>query len=79
VFRGVATAVEAISDPTLPGRGGQIFFGIVSLIAGIVMLAWPGLSLVLLFTVAGVWLIVIGVFEIASAWAIRKESKALVG
>jgi len=79
VFRGVATTVSAISDPTLPGRGWEIFFGIVSLIAGIVMLAWPGLSLLSLFTVAGVWLIVVGVFEIASALAIRKETKALVG
>ena len=43
IFRGVATAVSAISDPTLPGRGWEIFFGIISLIAGIVMLAWPGL------------------------------------
>ena len=45
IFRGVATAVSAISDPTLPGRGWEIFFGLISLIAGIVMLAWPGLSL----------------------------------
>ena len=61
IFRGVATAVSAISDPTLPGRGWEIFFGIISLIAGIVMLAWPGLSLLSLLTVVGVWLIVIGV------------------
>ncbi len=28
VFRGVATAVSAISDPTLPGRGWEIFIGL---------------------------------------------------
>ena len=61
IFRGMATTVSAISDPTLPGRGWEIFFGIISLIAGIVMLAWPGLSLLSLLTVVGVWLIVIGV------------------
>ena len=41
IFRGVATAVSAISDPTLPGRGWEIFIGVISLIAGVVMLASP--------------------------------------
>jgi len=77
IFRGVATAVSAISDPTLPGRGWEIFFGLISLIAGIVMLAWPGLSLLSLLTVVGVWLIVIGAFEIVSAFVIRKGTNAL--
>jgi uncharacterized membrane protein HdeD (DUF308 family) len=77
IFRGVATAVSAISDPALPGRGWEIFFGIISLIAGVVMLAWPGLSLLSLLTVVGVWLIVIGAFEIVSAFVIRKATKAL--
>ena len=77
IFRGMATTVSAISDPTLPGRGWEIFFGIISLIAGIVMLAWPGLSLLTLLTVVGVWLIVIGAFEIVSAFVIRKGTKAL--
>ena len=77
IFRGMATTVSAISDPTLPGRGWEIFFGIISLIAGVVMLAWPGLSLLSLLTVVGVWLIVIGAFEVVSAFAIRKATKAL--
>ena len=78
IFRGTATAVSAISDPALPGRGWEIFFGVLSLIAGVVMLAWPGLSLVTLLTVAGVWLIVTGVFEIVAAFVIRRETNALV-
>ena len=28
IFRGVATTVSAISDPTLPGRGWEIFIGV---------------------------------------------------
>jgi len=41
VFRGVATAVSAISDPAMPGRGWEIFLGVITLLAGIVMLASP--------------------------------------
>ena len=77
IFRGVATTVSAIQDPTLPGRGWEIFFGLVSLAAGIVMLAWPDLSLVTLFWVAGIWLVVTGFFEIGASFAIRKATRAL--
>lgn len=75
IFRGVATAVSAISDPTLPGRGWEIFIGVISLIAGVVLLASPFESLATLTMVVGIWLIVIGVFEIVSAFGIRKASK----
>lgn len=75
IFRGVATSVSAISDPTLPGRGWEIFTGVISLIAGVVMLAAPFESLAILTVVAGISLIVIGVFEVVTAFGIRRASK----
>ena len=77
IFRGVATTVSAISDPTLPGRGWSIFVGVISLIAGIVVLASPFQSIITLAIVVGVWFVVIGVFEIVSSFGIRKASQAL--
>ena len=77
VFRGVATTVAAISDPTLPGRGWNIFVGVISLIAGVVVIASPFESIVTLAKVIGVWLIVIGVFEVVTAFGIRKAAKSL--
>src|SRR6185295_3696134 len=77
IFRGVATTVAAISDPTLPARGWNIFIGVISLIAGVVIMASPFESIVTLAIVVGVWLIVLGVFEVVSAFGIRKAGKAL--
>jgi uncharacterized membrane protein HdeD (DUF308 family) len=77
IFRGVATTISAISDPTLPGRGWSIFVGVISLLAGIVVIASPFDSIAILALVVGVWLIVIGVFEIVSSFGIRKASKTL--
>jgi uncharacterized membrane protein HdeD (DUF308 family) len=77
IFRGVATAVSAISDPTLPGRWWEIFIGGISLLAGVVMLASPFESIATLTVVVGIWLIVIGVFEAISAFGIRSASKNL--
>ncbi|MGX9791527.1 HdeD family acid-resistance protein [Mycobacterium sp. MMS18-G62] len=79
IFRGVATAVSAISDPTLPGRGWEIFIGVISLVAGIVMLASPFESIAILTKVVGIWLIVLGVFEVVAAIGIRKANKDLAG
>ena len=54
IFRGVATTVSAISDPDMPGRGWDIFFGVISLIAGIVVMASPLESLGTLALVIGI-------------------------
>jgi uncharacterized membrane protein HdeD (DUF308 family) len=77
IFRGVATSISAISDPTLPGRGWQIFLGLISLLAGIVMIGSPFESLAILTLIVGIWLVVIGVFEIVSSFAIRSASKSV--
>jgi uncharacterized membrane protein HdeD (DUF308 family) len=77
IFRGVATTVSAISDPGLPGRGWSIFFGVITIIAGVIVMASPFESIVTLALVVGIWLIVIGVFEVVSAFGIRKGGKEI--
>jgi uncharacterized membrane protein HdeD (DUF308 family) len=77
IFRGVATSISAISDPTLPGRGWQICLGVISLLAGIVMIGSPFESLAILTLIVGIWLIVIGAFEIVSSIGIRSASKRI--
>jgi uncharacterized membrane protein HdeD (DUF308 family) len=77
IFRGVATTISAIQDPHLPGRGWSIFVGVISLLAGIVVIASPFNSIITLAFVVGVWFVVIGVFEIVSSFGIRKASKTL--
>jgi uncharacterized membrane protein HdeD (DUF308 family) len=79
IFRGVATTVSAISDPTLPGRGWNVFVGVISLVAGVVVLASPFDSIGTLAFVVGIWLIVIGVMEVVAAVAIRRATNTVVG
>jgi uncharacterized membrane protein HdeD (DUF308 family) len=75
IFRGVATVTMAISEPAFPGRGWAIFFGVITIIAGIVVLAWPFDSILTLALVAGIWLIVIGVMEIVTGFGMRSDVK----
>ena len=73
IFRGVATTATAFGElKGTPGRGWNVFFGVVSIIAGIVVLAYPFDSLVTLTLVVGIWLIVVGVFEMIAALGMRK-------
>ncbi|MEV0064312.1 HdeD family acid-resistance protein [Nocardia sp. NPDC050718] len=77
LFRGVAVLFAAMSDKGVPGRGWQIFYGIVSAIAGIILIVWPIESLATLTLVVGIFLIVIGIMEIITAFGVRKDSKVL--
>ncbi|MFE3545334.1 HdeD family acid-resistance protein [Nocardia sp. NPDC059177] len=74
LFRGVAVLFAAVADKGVPGRGWQIFYGIISAIAGVVLIVWPVGSLATLMWVAGISLIVIGVMEIITAFGVRKDS-----
>ncbi len=73
IFRGVATTAAAISDHGYPGRGWAIFAGIITILGGVVMLSYPFDSITALALVSGAWLVVVGLFEIGGAFAIRKE------
>lgn len=77
IFRGVATGVAAVSDPVLPGRGWAIFIGVLSLLAGVVMLGSPFESIAILTLVAGIWLVVIGIVEIITALDMRRAANKL--
>lgn len=58
------------------GRGWNIFGGILMLIGGVVVLVWPIRSLFAIAIVAGIWLIIGGIFEIIAAFKLRSLAKA---
>lgn len=77
LFRGITQTVAAASDETMPARGWQIFLGIVSALAGIVLIVSPLESARVLTVLVGVWLLVLGAVEIVTAFRVRARAKAL--
>ncbi|MFJ4845202.1 MULTISPECIES: HdeD family acid-resistance protein [unclassified Streptomyces] len=71
LLRGIMLVAAAVSTEGLPARGWQIFFGAITLVAGIVLIVSPFGSLAALTLVSGVWLVVLGVAEIVHAFHIR--------
>jgi len=75
IVRGVTALATAIADKQFPGRGWAIFFGIVSVLAGFIVLAYPFDSIVTLAFVAGIWLVMLGVIEVISGFGMRSDAK----
>ena len=76
IFLGVSEAAVAVSERDLPGRGWYVVLGIMSVIAGAIVLVWPFDSILVLTLVSGVSLVILGVIRIVQAFQIRKDTKA---
>jgi uncharacterized membrane protein HdeD (DUF308 family) len=77
MFRGISQLAAAASDPAMPARGWQIFAAVIGILAGIVVLSSPLTSIWVLILFTGIWLIVTGVVEIATALRIRDHAKQI--
>ena len=71
IVNGFSEIFNALAHRDQPHRGWTGFIGVLSILAGIVVLAEPGISLVTLALVLGIWLIIYGVMEIAMAFRVR--------
>lgn len=71
IVQGIAALAAAIPGGSREGRGWWIFFGTVSLIAGIVVAAAPLSSVRAIAVLIGIWFVVQGLCEIAAGFMLR--------
>jgi uncharacterized membrane protein HdeD (DUF308 family) len=76
VINGLIEVFAALSHREMPDRGWSVLMGVLSAIAGIIVLAYPGLTLVGLAVILGVWLVVFGILEIVAAFRLRRLADA---
>ena len=76
LFRGFASLFMGFDSKE--GRGWNIFFGIIMLVGGVVILVQPALALTTLAWVVGIWLVLIGIYEIIASFVVRSRTKDLV-
>ncbi len=79
VANGVIELFTAISHRNMAGRGWRVVMGTLSVVAGVVLLAIPGISLITLVVLVSVWLIVFGTMEISLSLRIRSGVAAATG
>ncbi|MFE3323549.1 HdeD family acid-resistance protein [Streptomyces sp. NPDC059176] len=71
LLSGILTAFIAAADRELRHRGLAFATGALGVIAGIVVLAYPVNSAVALARLLGLWLVLLGIVELAGAFALR--------
>jgi len=75
IVQGVTALIVSFAGGAREGRGWWIFFGIFSLVGGIVITALPTESVKVLAVLIGIWFIIQGLFEIAGGLRIRQEAR----
>jgi uncharacterized membrane protein HdeD (DUF308 family) len=76
IVQGVVALVAAFAGGAREGRGWWIFFGAISVIAGIVVVSTPVDSLTVLAVLLGIWFIVMGIIEIIGGLMIRRAGRS---
>ena len=71
IVQGLTALIAGISGGVREGRAWWITFGVISLIAGIVVAATPADSVTVLAVLLGIWFIIMGIFEIIGAFLLR--------
>jgi uncharacterized membrane protein HdeD (DUF308 family) len=72
---GVVTAGTALfgGSPAAGRRGWLLFAGVTGIAAGLVTLAWPGITALALLWLIAAWAIVTGAIEVVAAVKLRRE------
>lgn len=71
VANGVIELFTAIAHRNMAGRDWRMVMGTLSIVAGVILLAIPGISLLTLVVLISVWLIIFGMMEVSLAFRIR--------
>jgi uncharacterized membrane protein HdeD (DUF308 family) len=74
VVNGAVELFAALSHREAPHRVWMSVMGILSIVAGLILLAYPGISLVVLYLIVSIWLLVFGFMQISIAFQIRSAS-----
>ena len=75
VVSGTVELFTALSHRGMQGRGWTAFMGILSIVSGIIVLAYPGISLLVLAVVLSIWLLVFGAMQVTLAFRIRSLAR----
>lgn len=76
IAQGVIEVLLGIEHPEISGRVWVIVFGVVSILAGAVVVIFPGSSLVFLTFVLGFWLILLGIGLIIRGLSLRSLTRS---
>lgn len=79
VANGVIELFTAVSHRNMAGRAWRVVMGTLSVVAGVILLAIPAISLITLVVLLSVWLIIFGMMEISLSLRVRSGAASAAG
>jgi uncharacterized membrane protein HdeD (DUF308 family) len=76
ILLGVSESAVALGERDLPGQGWYAVLGILSMIVGGIVLAWPFDSVIMFTLASGASLVILGLVQVVQAFQIRSDTKA---
>ena len=71
VIHGIFEFFVGLFDRHTPGRWWVVFSGLLSFVAGVILLAWPAPTLLVVVWVLGLFLVIYGLMAVVAAFAAR--------
>jgi uncharacterized membrane protein HdeD (DUF308 family) len=79
ILDGISAIMIGVRTRGEPHWGWMIVQGVVSVLAGVIALVWPGVTALALLFVVAFWAIVLGIGEIGGAFALRRRGSRAWG
>jgi uncharacterized membrane protein HdeD (DUF308 family) len=76
IVDGIVDIVDAVRNRGAAGVTSRIVLGVVSIVFGLAVLLWPGLSLEVLVIIIGIWAIIAGVLQIVVSIGHRGSARS---
>ena len=76
IVQGLTALIGGLSGGVREGKAWWIAFGVISVIAGIVVVSAPVTSVNALAVLLGIWFIIMGIFEIVAGFLLRRAIRA---
>ena len=76
VVQGLTALIGGLAGGVREGRAWWIAFGVISVIAGIVVVSAPVTSVNALAVLLGIWFVIMGIFEIVAGFLLRRAIRA---
>jgi uncharacterized membrane protein HdeD (DUF308 family) len=76
IVQGLTALIGGLSGGVQEGKAWWIAFGVISVIAGIVVVSAPVTSVNALAVLLGIWFIIMGIFEIVAGFLLRRAVRA---
>lgn len=76
VIHGIADVAIGLFGGPFPGRWLTVLAGVLSLFAGLIVLFWPSITVIVLVRVIGIWLLVYGLLMAITAFSLRRHGSS---